>query len=140
MPIYLSDGAKSGMNSRFPALFNGGKINVYTGPQPESASHAPTGTLLAEVTAPNGLRFIHVAPYASKDPLQEWTLLGLAQGIAGWFRLIADPLDPGFVGDSFVRLDGLCWTLSDPRTGLILPSLEIDSTTNRPIIGFNFSV
>lgn len=140
MPIYLSSAAKAKLNFRFPAAFNGGRIDVYTGPQPESSHHAPSGTRIATVTASGGLQFVFAGFYAIKDPAQLWTLQGVGTGVAGWFRLAADPNDPGYVSADYTRLDGLCWPMSDPRTGLVLPALSITPETTRPIDGFNFSV
>lgn len=140
MPIYMSSHAKARMNERFPIIFSGGKINVYSGPQPASADMPPSGTLLATVTSQGGLQFITVGGYASKDPGQVWELQGQADGVAGWFRLLADPLDPGYASEDYARIDGLCWPLVDPHPGLVLPALSITSETLRPIEGFLFSL
>ena len=140
MPIFLSSAAKAKLNFRFPAAFNGGRIDVYTGPQPAGSDFAPTGSRIATVTAPGGLQFILAGMVASKDPAQLWTLQGVGTGVAGWFRLVADPNDPGYVSNDYIRLDGLCWPLADPHTGLVLPALSITPETTRPIDGFNFSV
>ncbi|HEY3434229.1 MAG TPA: hypothetical protein VGK41_01115 [Solirubrobacterales bacterium] len=99
----------------FPAIFNGGCIEVRSGPQPANANMAPTGTLLARITQgggawdygsdTNGLQFSIAGPRITKDPLQSWRLNGLATGVAGWFRLLTkdDPLDESTTA---LRIDG----------------------------------
>lgn len=140
MPIYLSSAAKSRINTRFPAVFNGGRIDVYTGPQPPTANHTPTGTRVAQVTANGGLQFVVAGNVIIKDPAQSWVLQGLDTGVAGWFRLISDQFDPGYLSEDYARMDGMCWPLEDPHTGLVMPALPITPATVRDIEGFVFTI
>lgn len=140
MPVFLSTAAKAKLNQRFPVIFNGGRIDVFTGMQPESADHAIDGLKVATITAPGGLQFMLSGDMVYKNPTQVWTLQGVNTGIAGWFRLYSAVSDPGHMSSGFSRVDGLVWEISDPRTGLVLPSVDITPALNRPVEGFLFSV
>ncbi len=100
MTLLISNGLKTPMLAAFPTVFNGGAILVYSGTQPDSAQYPPTGTLLAIVSnngaawalgSPNnGLRFINTGSgYVLPDPTQDWKCVGVADGIAGWARLVS---------------------------------------------------
>lgn len=100
----------------FASIFNNGAVNIYSGPQPESADAAPTGTLLARITRngegwapgfPNGgLQFVASGRYITKMPDHVWYLSGIAAGTAGWFRLVANTEDPETYSLSAPRIDG----------------------------------
>lgn len=100
----------------FANIFHNGAINVYSGAQPESADMAPTGTLLARITrngdgwAPGfptgGLQFAAAQRYIVKHPDQAWWLTGLANGTAGWFRLVPNAADPETYSLTAPRVDG----------------------------------
>lgn len=75
----------------FEAIFNGGLIQVRSGAQPNSADDAPTGTVLATISAAGGLRFQRSGHYVTNDVAQNWLLDGSATGTAGWARLMAMP-------------------------------------------------
>lgn len=140
--IYLSTAARARLiDVGFRTVFNGGWIGVYAGAQPDSADLAPTGSLLARIQPPSGLQFTRGGMYGMKDPEQTWTLLGIATGTAGWFRLHGAAYDPGYVSNTHVRLDGPCSAISAPQYGLILPDtvLSITPATNRDIDNFLFS-
>lgn len=140
--IYLSTHARARLiDVGFNAIFTGGWIGVYSGTQPDSADLAPDGTLLARIKPPGGLKFARADRFSIREPTQTWTLLGIATGTAGWFRLHAAAYDPGFVSNSHSRMDGPCSALSLPDMGLILPdaALSITPATNIDINGFLFS-
>ena len=54
--VRLSTGARNGLAQSlgFGGLFNGGRIEIYSGSQPTTADSAATGTLLGTVTSGSG--------------------------------------------------------------------------------------
>lgn len=100
----------------FAALFANGSIEVRSGPQPADADAPPTGTLLARISrdgAPwtpgspsNGLNFVAAGRYITKQPDEQWVMRGLANGVAGWFRLVANAPDAGNFSLTAMRIDG----------------------------------
>lgn len=114
--------------SSFESIFNGGKIQVFSGLQPESADAEPTGLLLGEITASGGLQFARADHYATNKPTQRWVLGGLNTGIAGWARLqravqdnaridFAIGPDDGSMGDYQMRLPVTTLT---PATSIVV--------------------
>lgn len=105
-----------GSNS-FADIFDGGRIDIFTGAQPASADHAIQGTLLASVTnlgqawSPNGgaggLNFAQSGVWMTNAPGQSWVLNAIAAGTAGWFRLYGPAVDPGALSFSAPRIDGI---------------------------------
>ena len=73
--------------SSFESIFNGGKIEIYSGVQPASADLPASGLMLAEINAPGGLQFARADHYATNTPTQVWTLDGSNTGVAAWARL-----------------------------------------------------
>lgn len=125
----------------FTSLFRNGCIEIYSGPQPESADLAPTGTLLARVTrdglpwapgnASGGLQFIREGRYVRKEPSHQWLLTGLAGGAAGWFRLRGNAPDSGFSTDA-PRIDGTVGLPDGVDVQMYLPDLTITPATLIP--------
>lgn len=107
MTVRVSSGFKKAIlgPTAFEGIFNGGRILVFTGAQPASADMAQQGTLVGEISedglpwlaygAQGGLRFVRSDTFAAKDPAQAWRLRGLANGTAGWGRLMAKAPDDG---------------------------------------------
>lgn len=94
-----------------------GVIRIYSGSQPASADTAISGVLLLEITesggtfvsgsAANGLEFD--APSAgvlAKAVAETWQANGLAVGVAGWFRFVANGTDAGGSSSTLPRIDG----------------------------------
>lgn len=65
-----------------------GKVRVYSGPQPASADDAPTGTLLLEFTLNDPAWGAAVAGISLLDVVPAISATGLADGTAGWFRML----------------------------------------------------
>lgn len=131
----------------FPAIFNGGRIDLFSGAPPDSADHPEQGTLLASVTnlgqawtpngGPGGLNFIISGVWATNDPAQMWRLVGAAAGVAGWFRLYGAALDTGDYSFASPRIDG---TVSDSGVAdMRLPSTTIAIGSTLPFQQFLFS-
>lgn len=74
--------------SSLAALFNGGRLQVYTGSEPSSADSAPTGTKLVEVTLPNPAFGAANNGQASLNGVPI-TATALASGTAGYYRLVS---------------------------------------------------
>lgn len=118
MAVNCSSGFRSRIlgPASFDAIFQNGAIEVRSGPQPDSADAPATGALLGRITntggawtsgsPTNGLRFTRAGIYVTNDPSQTWVLSGLANGEAGWFRLVANATDPGDASATHPRIDG----------------------------------
>lgn len=118
MTVRLSTGLRTNLagTTGFGNTFTNGVIHIYTGSQPITADSAVSGTLLGIVTtdglpfafgtATNGLTFdAAVAGVVSKSA-SAWRFTGLAAGTAGWFRLMANPIDNLGASTTLPRLDG----------------------------------
>lgn len=134
MTTLLNDNTRARFIARFPQMFNGGAIDVYSAPRPASPNDDPTGTLLAQVIAEGGLQFMASGTWAMKQPGQEWLLNGLASGTAAWFRLRGAGLY------DTPTLDGAVYLLSDPHAGLLLPNLSITPLLERTVDQFTFTL
>jgi len=99
----------------FAATFANGVVEIRSGTQPATADAAATGTLLGTVTlasgaftpgtATNGLTFATAADGAvSKSGV--WSMVGIAAGTAGWFRLKGNAADDNLLSTAYARLDG----------------------------------
>lgn len=136
---------KRNQGAAFADLFHNGVMEVYSGPQPATADHAPPGTLLARVTRDaaswtagfpaGGLQFLASGRYIVKQPDHAWYLTGIADGQAGWFRLLPNAADPGTYSLTAPRIDGavalvdsvgefemqMVDTLITPSTNVLVP-------------------
>ena len=94
-----------------------GVLRIYSGAQPVSADNATAGTLLLEVTVnaavfahgspTNGLNFdVPASAILPKAVAELWRGNGLAEGVAGWFRFCANPVDAGGASTTLARIDG----------------------------------
>lgn len=101
---------KGGVGGGFKGALDGGKINIYSGPQPLTADVGATGTLLGTVTVDGGgtgLTFDDpVGDTISKAVAEHWKFVGLAAGTAGWFRFYPAGGDPTATSATEARLDG----------------------------------
>jgi len=123
----------------FTTLFRNGCIEVYSGAQPDSADRPPTGNLLARITRnggpwmagvpDNGLQFVAAGRYLLKEPAHVWYLNGLADGIAGWFRLLPNAPDPQTHSLTAVRIDGAV-TMPPSSGELLMSESTITPTTS----------
>lgn len=80
-----------------------GFIRVYTGSQPAGPDTLPTGTLLAEFTLANPAFGAAGNGVATLDATPVLTATGLADGTAGWFRMLTAAEE---AGDGQGILDG----------------------------------
>lgn len=95
----------------FNAIFAGGFLDIYSGPQPSSAGDAASGTKLCTLYSDGQALGIHFEAAAvngtiSKDHTETWSGTMLANGTAGWFRL-REATDSGVnASQSACRIDG----------------------------------
>lgn len=85
-------------------------IDIYTGVRPASPDDAATGTKLARFTAAAGAK-MHLAATAAAGVIQKaaaetWGATGLANGSAGYFRLVTDSDDGSTTSATAMRVDG----------------------------------
>jgi hypothetical protein len=119
MTIEISTGLRQAMLNAtgMKAGMANGVIYIYSGSQPVSPDAAVQGTLLMIVTkdhgafsfgtATNGLNFdAPVAGVLSKAAAENWQGIGIAAGVAGWFRHMANPTDALGVSTTLLRMDG----------------------------------
>jgi hypothetical protein len=118
MTIRASTGLKNAMLGTvgLQTALTDGVIRVYSGSQPASADNAVTGTLLMEITL-NGGAFSHGSPTnglewdtptagtISKPVADAWQGAGITDGVAGWARFCANPLDDGSSSTTLARVD-----------------------------------
>lgn len=118
MTIRASTGLKNAMLGTvgLQTAMQDGVIRVYSGSQPASADAAVTGTLLMEITL-NGGAFAHGSPTnglewdtpvngtISKPVADTWQGAGITNGVAGWARFCANPLDDGSSSSALARID-----------------------------------
>ena len=118
MALQVSTGFKSKILGpfSFESIFNGGCIEFRSGTQPATADDAETGLLLARVTLnglpwvsgspTNGLSFVRVGPYVTKNPADAWLFTTISSGVATWFRLKPSTYDGGERSFTAARIDG----------------------------------
>jgi len=116
-----------------------GVIYIYSGTQPADPDLGATGTLLGIVTqdaaawaagaATNGLEFgTPAARSIAKASAENWKFLGLADGVAGWFRQVGNATDDPTTNSAILpRLDG-----SIGKTSGDLRLNNIDIVTSAP--------
>lgn len=85
-------------------------IDIYTGGRPASPDDAATGTKLTRYTAEAGAK-MHLAAAAvagviAKAAAEVWSATGLANGNAGYYRLVTDADDGTTASTTAVRIDG----------------------------------
>lgn len=129
-------------------IFKDCVIDIYTGGQPANADAAATGTLLGRVTvdagaftegvATNGLEFdAPVAGVLAKAAAETWRFTGLANGVAGWFRLRGNAVDNGAVSTSLPRIDGSIGTTAGD---LLLSNVNVVSGAPTTIDQFSIKL
>ncbi len=116
--LRLSTGLRDALlgTQSFKDIFMDGVIYIYSGSQPSSADAAVQGTLLGKVTqdagsfsfgtATNGLEFDAPSDgMIAKAAAENWQFEGLADGVAGWARLMGNANDDLAFSESLPRLD-----------------------------------
>lgn len=153
MPARVSTGFAAAIlgPTSFESIFNGGSIEIRTGPQPDNADMPATGDLIARISRDggawtagspaSGLQFTRSGRYALKPLDHVWQLKGIAAGEAGWFRLVANAPDDGTASLSAPRIDGT--VRLDEATGdgqLILTTTSFDASTSIAINNWWYAI
>lgn len=131
----------------FADIFNNGVIEIRSGVQPASADAAVTGTLLARITRngglwvagspSNGLQFVASGRFVAKHPDHVWRLVGVANGIAGYYRLLPNEADDGLASTTAARIDGAIGQADAPGNfQMFMPSLSITASLNEVVPHF----
>lgn len=117
MTTRLSTGARNAMAGAtgFATTFDRGVIEIRSGTQPASADNAVSGVLLGLVTLSSGA----FTPGSSTNGLTwgspsggtvaksgTWSFVGIANGVAGWYRLRGNAADDGLLSTTLPRMDG----------------------------------
>jgi len=120
-----------------------GVIEVYSGTQPDSASFAPEGTLLAKITndgdsftpgGETGALRIAQAEGGGLTKAGTWRIVGITTGVAGWWRWKWNQADDDTNSLYYPRMDGAVgesFTLADT---------SITALTNVEITGFYVNI
>lgn len=114
--IRLSSGLRRSVvtNYGLGSMLNGGRIDIYAGPQPISADIGVVAAPIAVITqdglldSPDGgLLLAQGAVAGTLTHHGLWLMTGIAVGTAAWWRFVGDPEDMGSLDSSSdVRLDG----------------------------------
>jgi hypothetical protein len=100
---YTDNFANEVLDTGFDAIFNSGKLRIYSGSKPATANLASTGTLLWEEDLPADA--FSAAAARAKAKAGTWQANGAAAGTAGWFRL-CKASDTNAVTQAESRVDG----------------------------------
>lgn len=105
-----NSGASPATGDGLGGTLEGCYIDIYSGAPPANADAAPIGTKLATVSingeGDTGLTF--AAPSAgtvAKTAAENWKGIGVAVGVAGWFR-VRTTADDNQSGTTYPRIDG----------------------------------
>lgn len=87
MPLQKNTATRDDQVEFFGALFDGGTLEIYTGPQPGSPNDAVSGSLLCTITIPNPAFGSATDGVIAKAGV--WSDTAGATGTAGWARFIS---------------------------------------------------
>lgn len=116
MGLQVSLAFKEAVAAQFKALFDGGVIRVFTGAPPVNASMPETGVYLGAITRNGvpeslmpyaGLTYARNGAYIVNDPSMSFGFTPVAEGVAGWFRVVGPAHDDGTTTFTLPRVDGV---------------------------------
>lgn len=145
MTIRVSSGLRAALLGDYglTAMMDYGVIEIYTGPQPASASLAPTGTLIGRITnngdgfvtgTTTGALRVALGVSGSLTKTGVWRLKGVATGDAGWWRWKWNSPDDGSNSQYYPRMDGAV------GESLTLANNTITAATNVVIDDFTVNI
>ena len=148
--LRLSTGLRNKMlgTDSFSGIFDAGVIYIYTGAQPASANDAVQGALLGRVTVgggsfnfgnvANGLQFDTPSNgQIEKLASDTWQFQGLADGTAGWARLMGNALDDLGASTPLPRVD---YSIGRSGADLNLSNTSIVTNATHTIDVFRYSI
>lgn len=94
------------------------------------------GNLAGGVAAVNGLSFLDAASGVVAKSADTWQFTGLADGTAGWFRLVGNGADAGGTSTTLPRLDGSIGATGD----MVLASTAIVTSAPNTIDAFSYTI
>lgn len=129
--------------SRFSDVMRDGCIELRSGPPPLTADDAANGTLLGRITrdglpwvagsTSGGLQWSVAGRYLEPVSGHRWMLTGLATGVLGHFRLVANAPDDGDLSAVAPRVDGAIAVIGAGAADLYVPTLDITPSTSRQV-------
>lgn len=121
-------------------VFNGGGMNFYTGSRSASANDAAPGTLVSEVTGPNGagLEFDGaVSGVLSKPAGTIWEGENLVTGTYGYVRMFEAGDNPAQASTTAARMD---LTVGTSNADVIMDSLSATQGASTRVDNFTLTV
>lgn len=119
------------------SIFKNAILEIYSGAQPADADQAETGTKLLRISlasgsfvpgvATNGLNWGTPSSGALAKASEVWSGVGLAAGVAGWFRLYSNLYITG-ASTTVPRIDGSVGT-SGAQLNLSTTTIVLGATT-----------
>jgi hypothetical protein len=108
----------------FDDIIGGGCIRIFAGTQPANADDPEQGTLLGVAalsgqtwvpgTTTAGIRWSQVGSWVQPTPGSLIAIAAIANGTAGWFRIIGNGADAGMSSLDLPRIDGSIGTPDAP--------------------------
>lgn len=147
MTLKLSTGLRNAMAGTvgFAGALANGVIEIRSGVQPATADAAATGVLLGLVTveagafvpgqAANGLNWAAAAGGGVAKTAVNWKFLGLAAGVATWFRFRGNPADAGAASGTLARMDGSL-AVSGGDASVTSTSIEVGAVNTVDVASF----
>jgi len=115
MTIRYSTGLRNAvMDAGFKPTMDDGELHFYSGTQPADADQAETGTKLlvvteasgAHTTGVNGLDWLAAVAGVTGKEAAVWSGVGIAAGVAGWFRFYSQASPVTGLSTTAKRFDG----------------------------------
>jgi hypothetical protein len=94
------------------------------------------GNLSGGVAAVNGLQFLAAVNGVVTKNAEDWKFDGVADGAAGWFRLVGNGTDAGGTSTTLPRLDGSIGATGD----MVLASTAITTGAPNTIDAFSYTI
>lgn len=127
MTIAHTDGAANDALDALYDQYNSGKLRILDGSVPAGPGAAQTGTLLAEIDVPNPA--FAAASGGSKAKAGTWADVGLAAGVATYYRLV-QAADDGAADENDIREQG---TVGEAGSGADLILSNTDIAVDQPV-------
>ncbi len=136
--IRLSSGLRTSMVTMYglQAMMNYGRIFLFSGTQPESADDGPSSSTLGFISqdgippvvgsSVGGLQLAQGQVAGSLVKAGTWTLTGIAEGTATWWRFVWNSGDNGLFSVTLPRIDGAVGDSLTLSNNYITTATDID--------------